>query len=395
MAAERKGGAPKPAHLKELELRSRPKPLRGAEAEPRLKARLESAEAQHALHLEARTFTAKINEFKAERAAATRDAKISKKKKKVEESSAAAGERRENAVNMIRSKGHTEVSKVMAAVKQRGDEEAAAAVSRRHRADRAAKAAAERREGELARVRDKGAQEVSKVLTVVRQRSDEEVAAAAAAAKAQDEQMTAAAERHAFEIARVQNRARDEVHKVDKATASAKAEASAKAKALAATNAAMQEAAAERRAAKVGAIAAKGAAEAAKVEANGVRPYFQERKTIEGTPQEAPLSPDSVVPSTPQTQGVGTRHRRHAASPPPKPPPPPAIPIDGDGSQGMARGADLMLTLMRGGAPNNEVLLATTVADFVAIAAKYNIPLHPNGSGAAAVSAPVGTAASI
>jgi hypothetical protein len=208
-------------------------------------------------------------------------------------------------------------------------------------------------------------------MTVVRQRSDEELAASAQKARLQGEQMAAAAERHAFEVARVQNKARDEVQKVDRTTANAKAGAIAKAEALAAANTALLEAADERRAARLEAIAAKGAAESAKVEAMGVRPHFQQRHT----PDEAdgPLSPDSVVPSTPGTVPAGARYRR---APPPSPPPPPPIPRAGEGATGVARGADLMLTLMRGGAPNNEVLLATSVSDFERIALKYNIPLR-------------------
>ena len=208
-------------------------------------------------------------------------------------------------------------------------------------------------------------------MTVVRQRSDEELAACAQKARLQGEQMAAAAERRAFEVARVQNKARDEVQKVDRTTANAKAGAIAKAEALAAANTALLEAADERRAARLEAIAAKGAAESAKVEAMGVRPHFQQRHT----PDEAdgPLSPDSVVPSTPGTVPAGARYRR---APPPSPPPPPPIPRAGEGATGVARGADLMLTLMRGGAPNNEVLLATSVSDFERIALKYNIPLR-------------------
>lgn len=323
MATKKKpssGGARKTGKLKELELRNRAPPLRGEEAEPKMIARLASAEQQHALHIEARTFIAKQATAKAERAQATRDAKIRQTKEKTEASTAAA---------------------------------------------------AERREGEIARVRGKGQAEVSKVMSVVRQRSDEELATSAQKARQQGEQMAAAAERHAFEVARVQNKARDEVQKVDRATAHAKADAKAKAEALAATNAALLEAAEERRAARLGAIAAKGAAESAKVEAMGVRPQFQQRLAPDKQPP--PLSPDSVVPTTP---GTDTGANAHYRRPPPSPLPPPPIPRAGDGAQGVARGADLMLTLMRGGAPNNEVLLATTVADFEAIAQKYNIPLH-------------------
>jgi len=380
MAAKRK--VTKTGQQKDLELKQRPPPLRGEDAAPRIQARHNSAEAQHALHIEAKTFVAKEATVKAERAKATRDARLRDKREKVESSSAAAAVRHESAVAERRHKGAQEVSKVMTAVQQRSDEEFAAAKERKQRADQSAQAAAERRQGEIERVRGKGADEVSKVMTIVRQRSDKELATTAAAARAQDEQMAAAAERHAFEIARVQNKARDEVQKVGRAAATAKVTATAKAEALAATSAALQEAAAERRAAKVGAIAAKGAAESAKVEAMGVRPYFQARSKPlsvgDGSPAEQqPLSPDSVVPSTPETIGAGGRHRYLA----PSPPTPPPIPRAGDGSEGIARGADLMLTLMRGGAPNNEVLLASTLEDFMAIASKYKISLQSGAGG--------------
>ena len=37
------------------------------------------------------------------------------------------------------------------------------------------------------------------------------------------------------------------------------------------------------------------------------------------------------------------------------------------------------IALMRGGAPNAEVLRATTVAEYLALGAKYSIPLQPPG----------------
>ena len=42
----------------------------------------------------------------------------------------------------------------------------------------------------------------------------------------------------------------------------------------------------------------------------------------------------------------------------------------------------MMLTLMRGGAPNNEVLLATTVEDYRRISVKYGIELQGAASSA-------------
>ena len=47
--------------------------------------------------------------------------------------------------------------------------------------------------------------------------------------------------------------------------------------------------------------------------------------------------------------------------------------------------AGMLLQLMRGGAPNAEVLLAKTVEDYLALGAKYGIPLQPPGGVAATV----------
>ena len=101
-------GERKIGKLKELELRSRAPPLRGEEAEPKIVARHASAEQAHALHIEAKTFTAKQTTAKAERASQNRDAKIRQTKEKTEAITAAAAERRESEIARVRGKGHAE-----------------------------------------------------------------------------------------------------------------------------------------------------------------------------------------------------------------------------------------------------------------------------------------------
>ena len=125
-------------------------------------------------------------------------------------------------------------------------------------------------------------------------------------------------------------------------------------------NAAGQEAAAGRRAAILEATRAKAHDENLKV--GKVAPAAR-----------SPLKPssDGSSPQEPTTAAVASRQRVVALTPPS--PPPPAVPSDG--TVPVARGADMMLLLMRGGAPNVEVLSAKTVEDFLALGRKYAIPL--------------------
>ena len=306
--------------LKE-ELKSREPALRGEAAQPKIQARHENAERAAALQLQHRQGTAAKHNAKA---------------------AAVPGETREK--------------------RQRQQKQQAAALESDMRAH------SERHRTEVAKVKIRGSSEVSKVLSTLDAVRDAEQAAVAQAKRAQDDQMAAAQERHAFEVARVAAKGAAETQKVDRAGEKMQAKAEAQAEAHTAT----LEAAAERRAAILEATRAKAHGEIAKV--NAWR-----------SPQRA-ASPDSVVPdsSSPPAGGPGTAtaqskfaSRRQGVSPPPPPaPPPPAVPSSAE--VGVARGADMMLLLLRGGAPNLEVLNATTVDDFRALGRKYAIAL-PGG----------------
>ena len=307
--------------LKE-ELKSREPALRGEAAQPKIQARHENAERAAALQLQHRQGTAAKHNAKA---------------------AAVPGETREK--------------------RQRQQKQQAAALESDMRAH------SERHRTEVAKVKIRGSSEVSKVLSTLDAVRDAEQAAVAQAKQAQDDQMAAAQERHAFEVARVAAKGAAETQKVDRAGEKMQAKAEARAEAHTAT----LEAAAERRAAILEATRAKAHGEIAKV--NAWR-----------SPQRA-ASPDSVVldPSTSSpADGPGTAtaqskfaSRRQGVSPPPPPTPPPP-PLPSRAEVGVARGADMMLLLLRGGAPNLEVLNATTVDDFRALGRKYAIAL-PGG----------------
>lgn len=113
----------------------------------------------------------------------------------------------------------------------------------------------------------------------------------------------------------------------------------------------------ERHVAAVGKRAAKGAAEARKVER-----VVKAQSTEAQSPFGRPISPDSVL--------TNVASKRRVRSPPDRVVPSAA-------SVGLEAG--MVLTLLRGGAPNAEVLLASTPEQFIAIARKHNITL-PGGS---------------
>ena len=180
--------------------------------------------------------------------------------------------------------------------------------------------------------------------------------------------MKKAEERRAARLQTVAHKGHAEVEKVESAATKLGEQAEAKAAKLEAAAAT----AAVRRAAKIGAIAAKGAAESEKVERVVGHPRALSASSADGASplakhaSPAPSSPDSVfwLPG--------------ASPPPPEPRKPSPRPLQhGE--------ATLMLTLMRAGAPNAELLRARGAAELAAIAAKYNIPLEGARPSAAAV----------
>jgi len=182
--------------------------------------------------------------------------------------------------------------------------------------------------------------------------------------------MKKAEERRAARLQTVKEKGHADVEKVESAATKLGEQAEAKAAKLEAAAAA----AAARRAAKIGAIAAKGAAESEKVERVVGHPLALSASTAYGASPSplakhaspAPSSPDSVfwLPG--------------ASPPPPEPRKPSPRPLQyGE--------ASMMLTLMRAGAPNEELLRARGAAELAAIAAKYNIPLEGARPSAAAV----------
>jgi len=225
-----------------------------------------------------------------------------------------------------------------------------------------------RHEAEVHKVQIKGAHEVEKVHMALAKAEFEAEEEAAELAERQQRAMKAADERRAANLGRVAARGAAETLKVRSADAKLLMESEAKAAILDA-NASK---AAERRAAKIGAIAAKGAAEGKKVERVVGHPLHVQdpsspppitRQAGSGKMRPAPPSPDSVLWDGGTVSTVST-----VSTPPPPKPPTPTRPLEyGE--------ANLLLVLMRSGAPNEEVLKANGPAELAAIATKYNIPL--------------------
>ena len=191
------------------------------------------------------------------------------------------------------------------------------------------------------------AQESDKVISAIAAMHDAEADAAVVDARAQAEAMEAAAARRAARLGEVAAKGHRELEKIDRAAAKLQSDSAAKAAKMEAEAAA----AAERRAAKISDVKAKGAAESEKVAAAHWLPV--------GTPSKAIEPPES-----PTTQPQASRRRMLRLTPPA-----PAI------ASGLAA-PGMLLALMRGGAPNAEVLLASTVEEYLALGVKYGIPLQ-------------------
>ena len=226
------------------------------------------------------------------------------------------------------------------------------------------------------------------MIATVAMREIDSLVTAAEQRAAYDESMAAAAERRAYEVSRISAQGAAEAEKVEKATAKLRAETSTKVQEMASTNAANAAAAARRRAATLEATRAKSAAEVAKTS------YYS----------RMPTSPDSVLvasldanPATAPDQGEGSGTRRErqvhesglgAMSS--------GRGVDGEeclepsdsivmsprgigprlqDPESVARRADMLLALMRGGAPNVAVLSATTIGDLAGVAARFGIAL--------------------
>jgi hypothetical protein len=211
--------------------------------------------------------------------------------------------------------------------------------------------------------RTKGATEVNKVQAALFFKELSDANMALENGRLQDERMAAAEERHAAELERVAARGLAESEKVERATRFREAEVEGKRERYQSE----QAAAAERRAARLGQIAAKGAVEAAKVHKvsgpwrGGLRSAAPE--TIDAD-EEPPLASPATVSA-----------RRQRA---------PGL---------VAREADLLLLLMRGGAPNLEVLNARSTDEYLQIASKYQIDVGVGGRPSHLVASPIPLAA--
>ena len=248
-------------------------------------------------------------------------------------------------------------AKAVVAANNAAKTQVASAVEAQHQAvslnakaqDEAMEAAAERRNAKLSSVAAKGGNESVKIGRAAA-KLQEETQAKAAQMEAGEK---AAAKRRAAKLDSVAARGATETNKVGKAAAKRQAKAAAKSAKLRAD----ADAADARRAAKLSAIAAKGASESEKVE----RAAANWRSA----------SPEVERPPTPTTVSAP----RHLGRLPLGPPPSAAV---------VARDTSMLLSLLRGGAPNAEVLLATTAEDYRAIGRKYGIALPGEPSEAVA-----------
>ena len=222
--------------------------------------------------------------------------------------------------------------------------------------------------------------EIDSLVTVAEQRA------------AHEESMAAAAERRAYEVSRISAQGAAEAEKVEKAAAKLRADTNAKAKAMASTNAAKAAAAAERRAATLEATRAKGAAEVAKTS------YYS----------RMPTSPDSVLSvslhaepaaGSPRMEGScsqgasgrGVEQEQEHSGPTPSADSIMMSPREGSvglerlqDPVSVARRADMLLALLRGGAPNVALLSATTIGDLAGVASRYGIALDVAAAGSGA-----------
>ena len=201
----------------------------------------------------------------------------------------------------------------------------------------------------------KGLAEVEKVKEAVASLHQAEADTIAQGARAQDDAMLAAAERRTAKLQEVQARGHAESEKVAAATAKLQEEAEARAAKLEAD----ASAAAERRAARLGATAAKAAAESEKVERAQLWSVTPSRAAGGEGSGSALASPSTDL------QKPRQRMRLQLDTDAPAP-----------SAAAVAQTSGLLLQLMRGGAPNSEVLLASTVEEYLALGAKYGIALQ-------------------
>lgn len=350
--------SPKTAKDLRERLQSRQPAARGADAAKKIQPALDAAERRHSIQREAKVRLAAQHNAKAKAVPVqTREAQGKARdalKATAEESMNAHAERHQEAVRKVAAKGASEadkVDKVVAALQE-------ATVEQARQQDEHMQAAAERRARQLQAVAEKGhaeAEKVEEAALKLRAEAQEKAAAIEAA-------NVAAAERRAAQLGAIAAKGHAESEKIDTAANKLRLQTEAKAAILDAASAS----AAERRQAKLGAIAAKGHAEVVKVDKVvggkiGRSPPALTRQDGTSPMRPSPPSPDSVL-----WGNLQANQPQRVRSPPAKTLPSTAA---------LSREAGLLLVLMRGGAPNHEVLLAQTTDELAAIAAKYEIAL--------------------
>lgn len=190
------------------------------------------------------------------------------------------------------------------------------------------------------------------------------------------------AERHESQISRIAAKGSAEAEKVREAVDALKeSQADALAMDARAQDESMQ-AAAARRAAKLDDVRSRASKESSKVAKELWLPVPPPGGV--STPARQPTAAASDDGSSPGTVGHHPKHQMRMLRLQQMSPEPTQAqnPIN---AAAAASTAGMLLQLMRGGAPNAEVLLAKTVEDYLALGAKYGIPLQPPGGVAATV----------
>jgi len=235
-------------------------------------------------------------------------------------------------------------------------------------------AAAERHAVVVNGVARKGRDEVVKVKLAVAALQYVEADVALQDAREQELTMQAALRRRAATLEAIAQRGHAESEKVEQAAARVQAETEAKAERLHEH----EQAAAQRHAAKISETVSKASAESAKVDR--VNPGWRDAHSPQryhphdgsGDEETGAAAPSA---ETPGTMDRASRRRKLRASPE-RPPP-----IVGT----RAGEADLLLRLMRAGAPNLELLNARGLDDLTAIARAHGIALSADDAPAAIV----------
>jgi len=235
-------------------------------------------------------------------------------------------------------------------------------------------AAAERHAVVVNGVARKGRDEVVKVKLAVAALQYVEADAALQDAREQELTMQAALRRRAAALEALAQRGHAETEKVEQAAARVQAETEAKAGRLQE----QAEAAAQRRAARLCETVSKASAESAKVDR--INPGWRNAHSPQQHHMQDSSGDDEAAAAfysaeTPRTVDRASRRRKLRTSPE-RPPP-----IVGT----RAGEADLLLRLMRAGAPNLELLNARGLEDLIAIARTHGIALSEDEAPTAVV----------